>query len=102
MSLNCPFCHLRAEVAGQYKMYCKHCYGEPLWQNYPPDSAYRLSYINFRIKGSHDVTTIYYPTINKIELRFPEKTIEFAWFQEVTPNNLDDTISRLKKLLVFL
>lgn len=99
--MNCPFCHNRAEVAGSYKLYCPTCYGQPLWQNYPygtdPD---RLSYINFHLKIHFSPSLTYFPTLHIIEIRHTSE-IKVPWFQDVTPDNVEDTFLRIKKLLVF-
>lgn len=100
--MNCPFCHNRAEVAGSYKLYCPTCYGQPLWQNYPDGTdPQRLSYINFHLKTFPSPAITYFPTLHKIEVRFAASWIELPWFQDVTPDNVEEIFLRIKKLLVF-
>ncbi len=100
--MNCPYCNQPAQQSPHYFI-CQHCYGSPLWANWENiSSQLKLTdlFVEFTLQ---DKEIRYFPNSNQIFIIYSEKIpLRLNWHELVTPNNLDDTLQRINKLLLFL
>lgn len=100
--MNCPYCNQPAQQSPHYFI-CQHCYGSPLWANWENiSSQLKLTdlFVEFTLQ---DKEIRYFPNSNQIFIIYSEKIpLRLNWHDLVTPNNLNETLQRINKLLLFL
>ena len=100
--MNCPYCNQPAQQSPHYFI-CQHCYGSPLWANWENiSSQLKLTdlFVEFTLQ---DKEIRYFPNSNQIFIIYSEKIpLRLNWHELVTPNNLNETLQRINKLLLFL